>query len=171
MRNISICFYIVSTVKNFRLQQQSVRNKENVVIHRAYWWKQFLWMNECWQWATTALRRLYSECRPVKPMHNNMDNIHCDRYCTTMKMEYWAWWLLNTKPVIMESCQPCTVLWMAEDTATNVYEILFTHKVQFTENGISNTSIHTVRRSKLHIKWHISFYYNIYHTSATWWYP
>jgi hypothetical protein len=42
MRNISTYFYTVSKVENFRVQQQSVRDKENVVIHIAYWWKEIL---------------------------------------------------------------------------------------------------------------------------------
>ena len=174
MRNISIHFCIVSTVKNFRLKQQSVRDNENVVIHRAYWWKQFLWMkewmltvgNHCFE--KTIFRMQASKAhaqhswRPVLHIHGNGVLRMMAFICTTYK---------NTKPVTMESCQPCTILWMAADTATNVYEILFTHKVQCIENGISNTSIHTLWHSKLHIKWCISFYYNINHTDATWWYP
>jgi len=86
-------FCAVSAVKNFRVQQESVRRNENVVIHIAYWWEEMLWMNECREWATTALRRLCSDSRTVKLMHNNMHNIHGDRYCTNMETEYWAWHL------------------------------------------------------------------------------
>jgi len=41
---------------------------------------------------------------------------------------------------------------MVADTATNVPEILFTHKVQCTEDGITNTSICTPGQNKLHMK-------------------
>jgi hypothetical protein len=38
----NIIFYTVSTVKHFRLQQQSVRDNENVVLQIEYWWKHIL---------------------------------------------------------------------------------------------------------------------------------
>jgi len=41
---------------------------------------------------------------------------------------------------------------MAADNATNMPDILFIHKVQCTEYGINNTSIHTFGPSKLHMK-------------------
>jgi hypothetical protein len=84
--------------EKFRVQQESVRGNENVVIHMAHWWEEMLWMNE-WmhEWmqrvASTALRRRCSDSRTVKPMHNNMHNIQGDRYCTNMEMGYWAWQL------------------------------------------------------------------------------
>jgi len=77
----------------------------------------------------------------------------------------------NTKPVTMQSCQPCTILWMAANTATNMPEILFTHRVQCTGDSFNSTSICNFGHSKLHSKWHISFYYYINHTDATWGYP
>jgi len=35
-------FCAVSTVKNFRPQQQSVKDNENVAIHIEYWFKQLI---------------------------------------------------------------------------------------------------------------------------------
>jgi hypothetical protein len=94
-------------VKHFRLQQQSVRDNENVVLQIEYWWKHILWMNECRQWAATALRRMCSECRIVKPMQNNMHNIHGDRYCTNTEMEYWAWQLSSASPIRIQNLLLC----------------------------------------------------------------
>ena len=64
---------------------------------------------------------------PVLHIHGNGVLSMMDFICITYK---------NTKPVTMESCQPCTILWMAADTATNVHKILFTHKVQCTEDSM-----------------------------------
>lgn len=56
------------------------------------------------------------------------------------------------KSVTAESHQPCTILWMATDTATNVPDILFTHEAQRTQDSINNTSILTLGRSKVYMK-------------------
>ena len=171
-------FCAVSTVKTFRLQQQSIKDNENVVIHIEYWFKQLIWMTE-WMNADSEqplLWKDYSECRTVKPMHNNMHNIHGDRYCTNMEMEYWAWWLLSVSPIKIQNlllCNHVSHVQFCEWQQTLLqmclkFCLLIRYNVQ---KMVLKIQVFAFLDETNSIWSDISVYYCVNHTDATWRYP